>query len=242
MKTRPEFRIRAERRPRVGVARVLPRIVFPCLRAGLGSLRHGVEDPLRRAAHDVERLDVTGRHLGSSRAIEHGAADDDRVADDHRRRIEADVAPVFFFADQRGLQIDATVLAERRDRLARARVECDQLADACRDEDALLGAAADFAGPVRDAAMLPTGVRGPTSSLVGARIENPARRPGAGVDRRDLAERSGGVEHAVDHDRRRLEIAGTLARGGADERIVRTVPGPRDIQRAHVARVDLRER
>ena len=158
--------------------------------AGLGSLRHRVEDPLRRAAHDVERLDVTGRHLGRGRAIEHRAADDDRVADDHRRRIEADEAPVFFLADQRGLQIDAAVLAERRDRLARARVECDQLADARRDENALLGAAADFAGPVRDAAMLPTGVRRPTSGRVGARIENPARRAGAGVDRRDLAERA----------------------------------------------------
>ncbi len=140
-----ELGIRAERRPRVGVARVLPRLVLPRLDAGLGPLRHRVEEPLRRAGYDVERLHVTCGHFRRGRTIEHGAADHDRVADDHRRRIEADEATILFLADQRCLQIDASVLAERRDRLTRARVECDQLADAGCDEDAPLGAAAHFA-------------------------------------------------------------------------------------------------
>ena len=58
----------------------------------------------------------------------------------------------------------------------------------------------------------------------------------------NLAEGRAGVERTIDHDRRRLEITRALASGGTDERIVGTVPSPRDLQRAHVARIDLRER
>ena len=72
-----------------------------------------------------------------------------------------------------------------------------------------------LARPVRHPAMLPAGVCRPAPGSVGLRIEVPECLAGGRVDRSDLAESGARIKHASDHDRRRLEVAGPLARGGA---------------------------
>src|SRR5439155_20562477 len=56
-----EFLVRTHRRPDVGVASLLPGILFPGLDARLLALRHGVEGPEQTAALDVKTPDIAWR-------------------------------------------------------------------------------------------------------------------------------------------------------------------------------------
>ena len=131
------------------------------------------------------------------------------------------------------LQIDDAVRAERADRRAVLRVERDQ-AVAGRDvEDAFVAAAV---GPVRDAAarQLP---RRDAGALSLAQAVRPDQLAGLAVERDDRAPRAaGGVEHAVDRERRAFELVlGTRAEAVGLE-------APRHFELAEVGGVDLIER
>ena len=110
-----ELFVAGQRRPRAGVAGVLPGVVLPGLVAELAGLRDGLERPDALAGADVEAADVAGNvRLRRRRgAGDHRGADDDDVAHDDRRRARADLAGLHDVAVEAFGEIDDAVLAER---------------------------------------------------------------------------------------------------------------------------------
>src|SRR5262245_6603625 len=87
------FRIDGDLRPYADVARPFPRSVLPGLVAELARHRDRVEAPELLARPDVEGAHETFRvrAVAVPEAFEHRRADDDDVADDGRRGVQADL-------------------------------------------------------------------------------------------------------------------------------------------------------
>ena len=245
-----ELVVGAQRRPDVGVARVAPRLVQPGIGAEVVGLRDGAEHPPHVAGARVDPLDPAGRCLPADDEVRDDGRRDHHVAGDDRRRGHAHqvAALVVGGAPLRSRdvlhQIDPAVVAEVADGVAGAGVDRDEVRLARAPEDA--GVLVAIA-PVRQTART-VGVRR-VASLVGLRIVHPERLAGAGIDRRRLVQRGGQVEHAVDHQRRRLQAADgdgpvVLPSGQRLEVDVAVdgLPAPGDAQILEVARVDLIQR
>ena len=162
-----------------GAAAALPRVAFPALAALLARAGHHPEAPGALAGGGVEGVDeAADAVLGA------GDADHDLVLDDERRRGGA--VAFLVVVDHRvphhraGLHVEGQQV-----RVERVHVE----AVAEHGEAAVDAAAADVhaLGQVADVA--------------------PDLAPGAGVDRPRRVVRPGDVHHAVEDDRRRLELA-----------------------------------
>ena len=136
-------------------------------------------------------------------------------------------------------EIDPAILAECRHRLSGLSVERDHLREGSEDHDALVVAIA----PVSNAAMQPAEIwRNAKAVLVDLWIVHPFGHAGGGIDRGDLRQRGGGVEHPANHQRRRfVRNAGTCAGGLLDGHVGR-LPAPGDMQVLGVGAVDLRQR
>ena len=245
----PELVVGAQRRPDVGVAGVAPRLVQPGVGAEVVRLRDGAEHPAHVAGARVDPLDPAGRRLPADDEVRDDGRRDHHVAGDDRRRGDPHQVPTLVvgpapLGPRDALhQVDPAVVAEVADRLAGAGVHRDQVRLAGAPEDAGIVAVAPVGETARAVAVRRV------AALVGSRIVHPDGFAGAGVDRRRLVERGGQVEHAVDHQRRRLQAA------DGDRPVVRApgqrlqvhvavdgLPAPGDAQVAEVARVDLVQR
>ena len=230
----PELRVRGQRAPDARVARVLgrarrePRVV-----AELAALGDRVERPEQPARAHVEaaHVELDLRLRVRPRADAAGGPDDDDVADDERRRRRARFDVVHRPA-QAAAQVDDAGLAELAHRQPRIRVERPEIEARRHGQHAPLVAAL----PIGDAAPR-RAARRRAKALAVAGAPDPQRLAAAGVDRNDIARRARRrVQHAVDHQRRRLALH---LRRRAE---VAAVPTPRDLQILDVLRVDLIER
>ena len=232
-----EFRVAAHHGPDVRVAAVRPGPVFPGLDPRLVSLRNRVEDPLLLARTDIESADVPRRHLLAGRAVEDRGTDDDRVADDHRRRDDR-VDPALDGPPEPLRQVDLAALAEVAHRLAGVGVDRPEPGLVRRHQDPGLLAVR----PVADAAVVVAQVRRPAGAPV-LRVEHPLLLAGLPVDRGHLSERGRGVERAADHQWRHLVRARlrhpVSVRGLG---VVGRLPAPCHLEVGDVVPVDLLER
>ena len=199
--------------------------------------------PKQLAGPDVEASNVAPGHLLELRTIGNRGVHHHDVARDERRRRDLVVAATGLRADAHGArdpfdQIDLAALAEIGIGLARLGIDRDQVSVARSDKESLVLAV----GPVLHAAMLKAGVGG-ASAFVALGIVDPDRFSRGGIDRGDLTVARGDVEHAVDHERRDLELA--LA-PSPSRTLVHVVidrgPLPCDLQVADVVAIDLIER
>ena len=186
----------------------------------------------------VEGAHVARRIVAVRQPIADAVAEDHQVlVDDRRRRVR--VVLLVDRPDEPLAQVEHAV--RRRSvstRRAGGRVEADQVIAAV-DEDAQLVAVGGVA-PRRDAAVHEAGAVGRLAVLVGLRIERPQLGAGLGVQRDDAVVRRAEVQHVVDHQRRRLEVAGARAeRGRAPSR---RRPFPRDAEPRDRRRVDVGQR
>ena len=199
-----------------------------------------MEDPFHLAGARVEAAHVPGIGLAAGEAgVLDDAADDDRVAGDGQG-LRVREAGTVDRAAQRGAQVDGAVRAEVGVLLAGAGVERDEQQVVGGDEDA--GVVARAVLPVGDAAVLPAHVGGPVQSIVGLRVVRPDELAGARVERRDLSERGAQVDHAVDHQRHRLERTGSDVLPFAGDLGLDGPPAPGDLQVVEVLRRDLIQR
>ena len=117
--------------PYAGVAGVLGGAVEPRLVAGLALFRNRVEGPETLAGADVEAADVAFVVLVNLRrgALTERGADHDDVARDDGRALKADLARrdvgENFLIDV-GLEVNRAIGPERRNQIARLRVEREQ--------------------------------------------------------------------------------------------------------------------
>ena len=223
-------------RPDAGVAGVLPGAILPGVVTELARLRNGVEDPEPLTAAGVEAAHVA-LGGGAARRRAPGAAsgaDDHDVAGHHRRAVPGQLArdrvEVLVVVL---LEIDDAVGAEVPDRPAGGGVERDELIADGHEVDPFIACAVR---PVPDAAARQSPHRplGPFPLVEAIHPQVLARR---GVERDDgAAAAGGGVEHAVDDERGRLQVE-----VGARPEVVGP-EAPRDLQVAEVAGVDLIER
>jgi hypothetical protein len=161
------------------------------------------------------------------------AGDDDDIADDDRAGAVAEAAGQRLVLEE--VQAGASLVAEVGVDLSGLGVQGVEIL-AADDDNPLIAAAA----PVVDAAgaLSPDLLLGP-----GERLLLPDRGARAGVERADEAVRILRVEHAVDHDRRRSQIAADgEVRKRLLERVVHRRAAPADLQMLHVVAVDLIER
>ncbi len=234
------FFVDRDLRPHAGVAVGRPRLVLPRVVAELARSRNRVERPEQLAGLHVEGahqpLGVVVRR--DRHAFLERRADQHDVADDGRRRVQADLAGLqldllALAGDRAFLQIDHAALAERRDHRAVLGVQRDQAVAGGDVEDAVVALAV---GPVRDAAagQLARRDRGAVAFAVAVR---PDQLAGPAVERDHRAARAGGgVEHAFDRQRRAFELE-----LGAGAEVV-GLEAPRDFELIEVAAVDLIER
>src|SRR5205823_13410553 len=108
-------------------------------------------------------------------------------------------------------QIDRPVRAETFDRLAGRGIQADQVIAAINKDAQLVARRA--VAPRGDAAVDEAGAVRRLAILVRFWIVAPQLGAGVGVRPDDAVIRRAEVEHVVDHDRRRLEIAGARAEG-----------------------------
>ncbi len=230
-------RIGGEGRPRPGVARVLPALLAPGVRAEVAGLRHRVERPPLGAASHVVAANPAGHgDLGAGCSARgergpdhHDISDDDRRGARARRRLRQITG-----ARQADFQIDDTRPAEGANRPPRARIERDEL-KAGRDHEHPARLPPTFAPPIRDTpTRVPARCDGAALALVKA--VHPERLTARRVDRDHIAANAGSdVEGAVRHQGRRAVI---VLGGGAE--IVR-LPAPDDAQLLDVVSIDLIE-
>ena len=244
-----EVVIRAERRPDVGVARVPPRFVQPRVGAEVVALRHGPEHPPGITRPRIDPLDPAGRcFLADHEVRDDRRRDDDVARDDRRGRDPHEVAALVVRSAALGPrhalhQVDPAVVAEVADRLSGAGVDPDQVRLARPPEDPGVVAV----GPVGQTAR-PVPVRR-VAPEVGLRVVHPEGLAGAGVDRRRLIEGGREVEHAVDHQRRRLQaqdrdrpVLVALAERLDIDPLIDRLPAPGDAEVFEVGGVDLVQR
>ena len=232
-----ELVVAGEHRPDVGVARVAPRVVQPGVDPELvGAVGHGVEVPRVLAGPDVPGPDPARDRLLGDAAVGDVRAVDDAVAHHDGRRVDAEehrvqvVALVTARPRQPHHRVDpAAAVPEVGARPARLRVDADQVAVAGAPEDALVSLAV---GPVGDAPLRPRVAHGRGALFVALRVVDPEGLAGRRVDGDALRERGVEVEHAADHQRRRLQparerpVAGPVEVGGVgDERVDDGVEG-----------------
>ena len=199
-------------------------------------MRNGVEDPQPLAGARVVGADET---LGVGAASRRGAgamrgADEDDVLGDDRRAVPGDLAldRVELLVGVL-LQVDDAVDAEVLERLAGFRVEADELVADGDVEDALVALAV---GPVADAAARQS-ARRPLRARAFLETMHPQQLAGGGVERHRIAMLAGGgIEHAVDHQRRGLQVE---VRTRAE---VVGAESPGDLQRLEIRGGDLVER
>ena len=196
-----EFLVRAHRRPDIGVAGLLPGIPSPRSRRRAPRPARTVwKVQSRRPVADVEAPDIAGRRRPFAPPVEHRRADHDDAAHDHRRRGHGVIVGIDR-ATQAFREVDPAVLAECRHRLSGFGVERDHLRERGEDHDAFVVAVA----PISDAAMQPAEIGGNAKAVfVDLWIVHPFGFAGGGIDGGDLRQRSGGVEHAANHQRRRF--------------------------------------
>ena len=128
------------------------------------------------------------------------------------------------------LQIEDAVLAERAHRNPGLRIERDELIPERHHEDALVALPVR---PVRHTAPRQQ-ARRRRGALAFVDPVHPQQLAGCGIDGHGVASRSDrGIEHAVDHQRGRLEVV-----VGADAEDIR-LESPGDLQLAEVSCVDL---
>jgi len=208
-----------------------------------------VEDPLEFTRADVVTADVAWRRRLPDRAVADHGTDDDRVADDRRRRAVRDGARIDPASEVRhaplSQQVDLAARPETANGLPGDAVERDQAAVVRGQEDPDLFTTAailfDRTAPRGDAAMLEADVRRPAGAP-GLGIVGPEGLAGGRVDGRRLGHLGGDVEHAVEHDRDRLELPRLdrpvrLGDGGR-----RGLPLPGHLELVEVRVVDLIER
>ena len=200
-----EIFVDGDLRPDTRIARVLRRSVFPAVGTELARLRNRVKNPEPLAGPHVEAAYVA-LHVRLAARRDAGQmrrADDDHVLRDHRRGVEPDVA-----GDQIDLlivvltQVHDAVVAEVLDRRPGVRVERDQPV-ARRD---IHNPLAPPIAPVREPSprKLSRRVRPALAFLIAV---HPQELAAGGVQRDDRSASPGGrVQHAVDHQRRRLEL------------------------------------
>ena len=198
----------------------------------------------------VDPLDPAGRGLLADDEVrDDGRRHHDVAGDDRRGGYAYQVAALVVRRAALGPwhafgQIDAAVVAEVADRFSAAGVDRDQVRLARAPEDAGVVAVA----PVGEAAR-------PVGRASDRRLGRPAGRAPRGSRRLPAStaaawvERGGQVEHAVDHQRRRLQAADrdrpVVIAGPERVRIDRAVggpPAPGDAEIVEVAGVDLVER
>ena len=231
----PGLLVDRDHRPDVRVAAVAPGTVLPGFDAEFILLGNGVKDPGQIAGRDVVGADEAGRRLLVGGEIGDDRADDHRVAADRRRRAVRGPA-LHHLAPEVGRHLDRAAVAEVRIGLAGGGVE--------RHEPAVVGGnqhpLALAIGPVGDPAVLEAEVRG-TAGTPALRVVGPDRLAAFGVDRGDLAERSGDEDPASDLERDRLELAPPY--GARDLRVGGDrPPAPDDLDVPEVVAVDLVER
>ena len=210
-------------RPVVGGTDALPGVGRPGLVPRLARTRNGVEDPPALSGAHVERADVPGR--GAARPFrEPGGDDDDVLVDAAGRAGEHGEAGGVGVEPE--AQIDAALLAERRDGRARVGVERIQVRPGPH-QDALVGAL----GPVGDAAIHPDRVRAIAAGLREG-IEDPLLRARGRIECEDLQLGRRGIEHAVDDDRVALDLRAVVGAAIAGP------VGPGDLQARDVGRSD----
>ena len=160
--------------------------------------------------------------------------DDDDVADHESRRAVADARLVVDLAAYADHEIDDAVLAEARHRPARVGIERREMEPRRHDQQALVAGAV---APVGGAAPRGLARRAREALLAVVRPPDPQELAALRVDGDDVASDAGlRVEHAVDHQRRRL-----VASFGPRAVVARVEP-PGDLELAGVARIDLVER
>ena len=227
---RAELRVGAHVRPDVRPAGPFPRLVAPGLVAELARLRNRVEDPLHLAGAHVVAADVSWRRLLTAGAFRDRRADHDRVAGHERCRADRVLARVDDAAEP-PREVDPPVPPEFGVRLAGLRIDGDQPGPPPGVEQAGLLAVRPPGEPPRQEA-----VHGGAAVQVEAGVVAPERLAGRRLDRRDLPQVGGGVEHAVDHQGRHLVGVGPEPPPVADDRVLRPQllvdrrPGPRDTE------------
>ena len=201
----PSFFVDRHLAPDAGVAGVAPGLVQPGVVAELVGARHRVEDPLPLAGARVEPADVPLDVLQGPRraARQMRGADQNRVAGDDRRGVQADLAGHQVDVLVHALfQVDDAVGAEAGEPLPGRQVQPDQLIsggdikDLSRAAVVSIGEAASGAATRRVRATLPFVEAMHPEQLAGGRIGRDDRAPQPG--RR--------VDDATDHQRCRLEV------------------------------------
>ena len=198
-----------------------------------------MEGPQQLAAADIEAPDVADRRGPLAPPVEHGGADHDDTAHDHRRRGHG-VEMRRRRPPQTEVEIDAAVGPEIRDGRSGPGVERNHLRKRGQDHDALVATPT----PIGDAAVGPADIgRRPEPVLVDLGVEQPFGLAGRGIDGGNLRQRGRGVEHAIDHQRRRfIDKARTDLRLGVADNSVGRFPAPHHAQVLGVVAIDLRER
>src|SRR5260221_3871361 len=211
-----QLRIDGDLRPDAVVAGPRPRFLFPRAVAEFAGRWNRIEAPDLFTGARVERADQTlgVRAVAVPEALGHRRPDDDHVADDGRRGVQADLAAIeidlLALADDDALlEVQDAVFAECLHRLPGLRVQLDE-AVADRDRDDTVVALA--VGPVGDA---PAGelARRDRGAQALVHVPDPLQLTGASVERDNRpACAARRVEHAADHDPRALELVlGPLA-------------------------------
>ena len=231
----PEIFIDRDLRPHAGITRVRGGLVLPCVGAKLAGPRDGMEGPEPLAGPHVEAADVPFHVPHALRVGARGVrgAHDHDVSGDHRRGMETHLSrDEIDLLIEVALQVDDAVLTEGGDARAGSGVEGDEPVTGRDVQNPLLLAVA----PVREAASGQLSGRGGAARAFILAV-HPEQLARCSVERHHRASRSGGrVEHALHHQRRRLE----LKLGARTQTVGLEAPG--QLQVAEVRRVDLVER
>ncbi len=202
----PTGDVDAERSPDIGVAGGAPRLVFPCLRGGIGRvLGNRAPTPHPFAGPHVERLNVTRWIVGIDQLIGHPVANDHEIPPHHGRRCFRVVELV----DRPSKLRDETHhsgVAKALDQFSGRRIDRQQLPAAVHEDPALT-----TIRPRGHAAVDEPGAVGRLSGIVGPGVVRPELRATVGVERDDAVVRRAQIERVVDHQRRRLKVPGADA-------------------------------
>ena len=201
-----EFFVGAHLRPHAGVASVGGGVRIPGVVARFAFHRDGVEDPHALAGADIEAADVALDVSLAARcaAFAVGGANHDHVLGDDRRGMQADlgVLEIDALLVEARLQVDDAASTERGDAGAGLGVERHHLVTGRHVDDAFFLAVA----PVGQAATRQLARRGFTALALFEAV-HPLHLARCRVQRHGGAAGAGrGVEHAVDHQGRRLEL------------------------------------
>ena len=200
--------------PIVGGAAGLPRVLRPSVGSEFAWVRNGVKRPAELAGAHFIGADIarrSGERFGFASAHDHQVFINDGGAGHEDRLIRGIAAEVL-------AEIDATVFAESRDRLARVRVERIDEVHYADENPALLAI-----GPVGEAAI---GLRAFDTG-----VELPQELAGRGIEGKDFLRGRDSVEDSVDLDGARLQASEFLG-----------VKAPRNAELFHVFAIDLGNR